>query len=287
MSKLLSLQEPFIVWLQSLFHPQADSIFEFITHIGGMSNSLFIWGFFIWCVSYSFGCRLVLLWLIPSCRALGLKGLVASPRPFQASSAVIPIHSERGFGFPSGHSTGAMITWGYWAVFEKKKFVIALAALFIFLIGLSRIYLGVHYPIDVIGGWVLGGVNICILVKLTPHLEQFFSRRDIFGKIIIILLGAAIILAVIYQFAPPGAVSRWIATSFIFYLSVCLGWLFQNHFVKFDVSWWWLQKILRFLIGGAVLFCLMHFSRKCFLFYSSAGLWLTLGAPALFKALRL
>lgn len=75
------------------------------------------------------------------------------------------------FSFPSGHAAGAMVTYGLLAYFAflylpqpwNLILVISLSIL-IFLIGVSRIYLGAHYPSDVIGGWLLGAAGLYVII---------------------------------------------------------------------------------------------------------------------------
>lgn len=79
-----------------------------------------------------------------------------------------------GFSFPSGHATVAMAfygTLGYllWQRLTdpKKKYVaVALCALLVLGIGLSRVVLGVHWPRDVVGGWVLGILTLFMTLKI-------------------------------------------------------------------------------------------------------------------------
>lgn len=75
------------------------------------------------------------------------------------------------FSFPSGHAVGAMVTYGLLAYFALLYLpqpwnLIAATALgiLIFLIGISRIYLGAHYPSDVIGGWLLGAAGLYVII---------------------------------------------------------------------------------------------------------------------------
>ena len=75
------------------------------------------------------------------------------------------------FSFPSGHAAGAMASYGLLAYFvflyllQPWSFVaIAALGVLIFLIGISRIYLGAHYPSDVIGGWLLGAVGLYVII---------------------------------------------------------------------------------------------------------------------------
>lgn len=77
--------------------------------------------------------------------------------------------TESGFSYPSGHSMASMAFYGAFLVLVKHsniktKWIIYISTgLLIFLIGVSRIYLGVHYPSDVIGGWAFGYLFVCII----------------------------------------------------------------------------------------------------------------------------
>jgi undecaprenyl-diphosphatase len=88
-----------------------------------------------------------------------MKALVARPRP----PAAIALYREPLYSFPSGHAAMAAAFYGFLAFSLARKnprsrALIWLAAfLLAFLIGFSRVYLGVHYPSDVVAGWLLGG----------------------------------------------------------------------------------------------------------------------------------
>ncbi len=91
-----------------------------------------------------------------------VKDLVHRPRPALFTHGV---HAG-GYSFPSGHSMGAMLFWGAlgYLLLQWKKgsggtwFVTLAFGLMIVLVGLSRVVLGVHYPSDVLGGFLLGGM---------------------------------------------------------------------------------------------------------------------------------
>jgi membrane-associated phospholipid phosphatase len=90
-----------------------------------------------------------------------------------------PLIVERGFSFPSGHSALGMVAYGILAVLVSRSripdpwrtgIVIGLGVV-VGLIGLSRIWLGVHYPTDVIAGWVAGGVIVLGYVAVTRRVS--------------------------------------------------------------------------------------------------------------------
>jgi undecaprenyl-diphosphatase len=90
-----------------------------------------------------------------------------------------PLIVERGFSFPSGHSALGMVAYGILAVLVSRSrlprpwrtaIVVILGAL-VALIGISRIWLGVHYPTDVIAGWVAGGVIVLAYAAVTRRVS--------------------------------------------------------------------------------------------------------------------
>jgi membrane-associated phospholipid phosphatase len=107
-----------------------------------------------------------------------LKHVVERARP----AIDFMLYPETGFSFPSGHATAAMALYGFllytiWKHdkhFLKKPFVILLSALIV-LVGVSRLYLGVHYLTDVLVGYAIGLIWLFIGVKLHKHILRFFG----------------------------------------------------------------------------------------------------------------
>ena len=104
-----------------------------------------------------------------------LKDVIARARP----DLLDPIVNERGFSFPSGHSALGMAAWGILGVLVMRsrlplgvrRGVVAAIAVLIVLIGLSRIWLGVHYPTDVLAGWTAGAVIVLLYARLTRRVS--------------------------------------------------------------------------------------------------------------------
>ncbi len=90
------------------------------------------------------------------CASKVLKVLIHIDRPFTALPNVKSLITESGYAFPSGHATFFMAL-GVAIFFSHKKAGLIFIALAL-IIGIARILVGVHYPTDVLGGFVLGGL---------------------------------------------------------------------------------------------------------------------------------
>jgi membrane-associated phospholipid phosphatase len=124
---------------------------------------------------------LILLALVGSSASFSIiKLLVARPRPVLETARIV----QGGLSFPSGHAAVSAAFYGTVAYLlarsakhEAVKMVVGLgAALLTFLIGLSRIYLGVHYPSDVVAGWI-AGLFWLVLVAVADYI--WFQRSSI------------------------------------------------------------------------------------------------------------
>ncbi|QCS43848.1 phosphatase PAP2 family protein [Natrinema versiforme] len=158
-----------------------------------------------------------------------LKHLFALPRPDLATldPAALPsstrslyasIASADGYGFPSGHAVGATVTYGLFALALEagtRRLRLAVAAVIVAAVCLTRLILGVHYPLDVVAGVVVGG---CYLAAAWRLLERSpFDRTLTAFALALGLAGVAMVAsgradsAVEYAAFAAGALAGWIA----------------------------------------------------------------------------
>lgn len=144
-------------------HRWADAVLGLVTHLGGATASILVAGT-VWLAVPSLS-RAGLLGSFALTLSFGLvqliKRSVSRPRPQMPPGLETLVRTPDRFSFPSGHSAASLSVampialavgglWG-WAIMGLA-----------FIIGFSRAYLGVHYPGDVLAGWLLALIGIWV-----------------------------------------------------------------------------------------------------------------------------
>ncbi len=175
--------------VQSIDSAALDSVMEWVSFLTGDWPALVLaiaGGIVIWRCLGKWEAGLVLMTWLSSPIHSGLKLIVNRPRP--TPDLVRVFQAEAGNSFPSGHAFFAMAFWGLLAYFACTRLQrrslrwLALSGLvmIILLIGTSRVYLGAHWPSDVLGGYVIGTLLLAALIwldrKWKPRLET--GSRD-------------------------------------------------------------------------------------------------------------
>ncbi|NLM29773.1 MAG: phosphatase PAP2 family protein, partial [Methanomicrobiales archaeon] len=162
--------------------------------------------FLYWCKNPRLAIRLALLMGISGALASALKIFFHLPRPYWVNPRVRALASHPSFAFPSGHSLGAVAFWGLLVAGRRRVFAL-LAILLVASVGVSRIFLGAHFPSDVIAGF---GSGIILLIGFLA-LEGSVSRRvaDLSPSRQILLAFAGSIVLALASFAALAAVGDW------------------------------------------------------------------------------
>lgn len=101
-----------------------------------------------------------------------LKNLFACPRPFDIDPALGLIQVE-GYGCPSGAAQNSVLLASILIVYWKSVWRWPIGIGYLLLISFSRVYLGVHFPTDILAGWIVGAVMLVIYYFLFPKIEDW------------------------------------------------------------------------------------------------------------------
>jgi membrane-associated phospholipid phosphatase len=226
--------------------------FAVITDVGSGIGYLVILTLIYWCVDKRVGQGLAYAHLFTATLNCWLKDLVRMPRPDdpaledllqQAGIAgrVQPLRHESSPAFPSGHTQGAMVAWGYMAYHFKKLWVSVLAILIIALIGFSRMYLGVHYPQDVIAGLIIGAVYLALWLWAEPYVRRWLSSLHVGWRYV----GAVLVPLAVLVVHPVEAT----ATTMGAVLGLGVGFVSEGQTLRFETGGQWWQRVLRGALG--------------------------------------
>lgn len=291
MEALLQWGIDLIVAIQQIHGPALDSIFRAITFMGEEEFYLLLLPLLLWCVDFALGVRLAILFLLSSYLNAGLKNLFQQPRPFDLDPSV-QLSSAEGYGLPSGHSQSAVALWGSIAAWARKTWFWVVAIGLMALIGFSRIYLGVHFPTDVLAGWAIGAVLLYLYLAVPPGVEKGLAELSL-GMQMLLALAVPVVLLLIH---PVKDTTTALATL----AGAGTGLALTHRYTPFSARGPWWQRALRFLTGSAVVFAL-YLGLKVvfpgegsalylvfrFLRYWLIGVWVSFGAPWLFRRLHL
>lgn len=122
-----------------------------------------------------FGSRIVFMIMLSGIVNFFIKDIFQIPRPFTIDPSIGLIYAP-GYSFPSGAAQGTVLISGILYNEFRKKWMIPILAAYILLVSFSRNYLGVHYPIDILGGWIVGGVLLLFYFFVYLKLEKPFSK---------------------------------------------------------------------------------------------------------------
>ena len=169
--------------LQSISSPLLDQVMRGISFLGEELFYLALLVFLYWRVSRKLSIRLAIVTLLSLYVNFLLKDFFALPRP--AGTGLRILEETTDFSFPSGHAQSVTSCFFFLALYLKKPAFFILAGVLTFLVSFSRLYLGVHYLGDVLGGIALGfafALGFWTLFK--NHSSKFSSPR--FGLLVLI-----------------------------------------------------------------------------------------------------
>jgi membrane-associated phospholipid phosphatase len=131
-----------------------------------------------WLVNRRIGVRVATILLVSIALGSILKIAGHSPRPYWIDPRVQLLGgAESSFGIPSLHALNAVVMWGILAQTINRWWSWLIACLLMLLAGTARVYLGVHFPSDVLAGWLLGLLLLWLWARWATPAGEWFSRR--------------------------------------------------------------------------------------------------------------
>lgn len=255
LSYLLSggFDENFIIFIQSNFM-FLESFFKQVGILVGTDLVIVLTLVIFWAFDKQLGKVMAMSYAICSALTQLIKHTFLRKRPYMANSQIkclqhpkTPSQSiynlkAQGYSFPSGHTSSATAVYGSLANYLRNRYVTIVCVAIIAVVSFSRIFLGVHFPSDVLAGLIVGLVSVFLVSFL-------FNRFDSFWPYLILFI-----------FMIPGIFlggSGFHAKMSLF-LGFSVGFIFEENFVNFEKPKNIKETLLRCILG-IVLFLVLNF----------------------------
>ncbi len=277
----------FLLWLQDRRSPALTALFGLITFLGSEDFLLLLVPLVYWCINRTLGLRLTLVLLGSQYLNETLKEWIAQPRPGPPLLPLLPA-TGGGYGFPSGHAQNTAALWGTLAGLTRRPWVWVGVLVLVGLVGFSRLYLALHWPLDVVGGWTIGAAVAGMALVLIRQGGQLDARL-----VSPLLLGGALVLPLALLAVQADATNAKTAGAA---LGLIAGWWLERRNVGFEAAAPPLQQVIKAALGLAVAFGLRIALKPLLdllpipllpdlLRYAAIGLWIAWLAPLLFVRL--
>jgi membrane-associated phospholipid phosphatase len=295
---------------------------KFFTFLGNENFFFLVLPMLYWSVDARLGLRVAFILVTSNALNSIGKFLFASPRPYWVSASVEPLSVETSFGIPSGHAQNSAALWGVMAAWLGKRWAWVTAVLIAFLVGFSRLYLGVHFVHDVVLGWLLGYVLLFMFVKFWNPVAAWLQAKTLRQQVVIAFVISLLLITVsLLSHAPlagyvfpaewtenalragplpePASIENvFTAAGSLFGMAAGVAWIAARG--GYQTAGPLEQRALRYVIGliGVMIFweglgavfprgeewipLILRYIR-----YTLVGLWITAGAPWLFFHFKL
>lgn len=303
-------------WLQ-VNYPQLKQFFLIVTALGQTEFYLIFFPFLYWSVDKRLGKQVAYLFLLAVATNSLLKHAFRGPRPYWLDSDLTLLEAAD-YGVPSGHAQFTGVIYPFLAFWIRRRWFTIFTVFLVIVMGLSRIYLGVHFVHDVLVGFILAGL---ILGGYALWQQRFAAQLDkrILGQKLLIVLAVPTIFAVIYIIVrliigEPDMSVPWrsfipaaeqegvetMVTALATLTGFGIGALFEASRVRFRATGPIWQRIVRYVVGMLVTLTIWYGLREIFpedplwlglslrfVRYLLTLLWVAYYAPLVFVRLKL
>ena len=256
----------FLYLLEKIRNPVFDFFFLLITHLGEEIAFLAIAIIFFWCVDKRRGYFILLTGLVGTVINQALKLMFKIPRPWIKNPNFTFVGNANveatGYSFPSGHTQNTAGTFGTIGLTARKRWVRIACIVIIVLVSFSRMYLGVHTPLDV-------GVSLLIAAALIVLFNPIFKSDERFDKCAPFICIGAFVLALsllLYTFLMSSegvdaanllSGKKNAVTLFSCMLAFPIIYYTDKHVIKFETRAAWYVQFIKIAVGLGVIIVIM------------------------------
>lgn len=256
----------FLKLLEGIRMPWLDSVMSAVTNLGNETVFMAIGIIIFWCVSKRQGYFLLTVGFLGTLGNQFMKLWYRIPRPWVIDPNFTIVESARagatGYSFPSGHSQSVVGTLGVVALCNKQKWLRAICIVFMLVVPFSRMYLGVHTPLDV--GVGAGGALLLVLI-MYPMFKTDERAEKFTPWAIVVLIAASVVYLIFclkYPFPPEvytdpdenlihGTKNAY--TILGSGIALLLVFFIEKKYVRFDIKATFIGNVLKVVLGLGVL----------------------------------
>ena len=267
MDKIQNLELQFLRFLRGISNPFVDFFTEAITFLGEEYIIIFLLVILYFTIDKKLGKKIAYIIFTSTSLNGAIKGLVSRPRPFVVDPTLDSVRKQTatGHSFPSGHTQNATSTYigiAYNNNYKRKMFII-IAIIISLLIGFSRLVLAVHYPTDVLFGFILG--SICA-ISLSILFNKFATNSK--NEHLLYIFTFIIFIPLAFIFYKPTYEEIHIYKGFYTIISMfagfILGSLIEAKYVNFHNNVSLKIKAIR-ILGVGIIYLLIQIGLKAIL----------------------
>ncbi len=259
-------------------------IFEVITIIGDDYGHIFFILIVYWCINKQVGFSTLMILLASAIYMYLTKGIFSEPRPIEGQE----LYDD--FSFPSGHTLTTFAVWGYLAMRFRQKTLWIVASVIVFLVGISRIIIGVHFPGDIIGGFIAGVIFLAAVFWISRlYVERgwnFSISSSLSAKVITLGVLFSVLSVLVLLFYNSSDATMVVG----FLAGLLIGNILEQSLIRFKTDGKWYHHFIKVIMGMGVLYFIARGLNADFLAephwnllrFVITGFWVTLIAPFIF-----
>lgn len=221
----------FLYWLQQFRTPVGETIFSLITHLGSDIMMITALCALLWIFGRKAALRLAISYAGTGMVNQLLKAIFAIPRPWVRDSRIIPAQSAlkgaHGYSFPSGHSQTSACLFTTIAMYFKRKWLYIVCAIIVLAVMLSRMYLGIHTPLDVFFGCA---ISLALTIIINRLLDRAENSPNYIRYTFIVGAAASLIMIIITIMKTIGGAAASESKSLIEVAGMALGFVSGLYF---------------------------------------------------------